>query len=87
MVGFDDFAAEREAEAAAPLPVFVRLFGGEEWIEDLFKLLGAMPQPLSRTPISAKPDSRFDVTEISSRPPLGMACRALMIRFSRTCWI
>ena len=39
-MGFDDFAAQRQPEAGAPLPLLVGLLGGVERLEDFPQLVG-----------------------------------------------
>ena len=43
----------------------------------------AIPVPVSATSITARPPSLRELTD--SQPPVGMASRALRIRFTNTC--
>ncbi len=72
------------------------ILGRIERLEDMRKILGVNAMPVSRTVITAQSFSagipgRSGTTRMSravetvSTPPVGMASRALVIRFSKTC--
>ena len=89
MVGLDDVAADRQAQAGAPQARGVGAgLGGEERLED-------PPQVRRRDPDAVVGDAQLGQPaggvggqpERGPTPPSGIAWRALMRRLSRTCWI
>ena len=88
VVGLDDVAADGEAEARAAEAGLVGAgLGGEEGLED--------PPEVGRGDAHAgvgdahlgEPAGGVEADADRTVPPPGIAWRALMIRFSRTCWI
>ena len=87
-MGFDDIAADGQTQARAPLPGGVGFgLGGEERLED--------PPQVGRRDADARvghTDLREPAGCVGRQPhthdpPPGMAWRALIKRFSSTCWI
>ncbi len=85
---FDDLAADRQAQArAAQAGLIGAGLGGEERLEDPPEVGRGDPSPgvadaqLGQAPRGVGPDADRTV------PPSGIAWRALMTRFRRTCWI
>lgn len=85
LMSFDHFAGKHKAESRTTLSGFVAGFGREEAVEDFFELIGWNPGAGVFHDDFRDGCLGWFLTWTVSRPPGDIACRALMMRFIKTC--